>query len=144
VSDPETGFVGGMQDVFGGEVKFFAVHGRVTIDTSGLGIVLGAAQREQYAQLLVASSHEADAQEAARASAAGQVARAHPDGYGDTATCKHCRKPIARCATLPGHAGCRSGYGWIHSNADQWGHTCQPRSSAPCALPAPMPGQVTR
>jgi hypothetical protein len=51
-----------MQDVFGGEVKFFAVHGRVIIDTSGLGIGLDAPQREEYAQLLVAASHEADAQ----------------------------------------------------------------------------------
>jgi hypothetical protein len=35
-SDPDTGFVGGMQDVFGGEIK--------------------------YAQLYVSASHEADAQ----------------------------------------------------------------------------------
>jgi hypothetical protein len=63
-----------MQDAFGGEVKFFAVQGRVTIDTSGLGIVLDAPQRDQYAQLLVASSHEADAQEAVdRAAMPGQV-----------------------------------------------------------------------
>lgn len=65
---------------------------------------------------------------------------AHPDGYGNTATCQHCRKPIARCASLPGHANCRSGYGWIHSDPEQWGHTCQPRSSEPYALPEPLNG----
>jgi hypothetical protein len=48
-------------------------------------------------------------------------------------TCRHCRKPIVRCADNPGHIGCSSGYGWIH--ADPWGHTCQPRSNGPYAQP---------
>lgn len=50
-------------------------------------------------------------------------------------TCKHCRKPIVLCASVPAHAGCGSGYGWIHSNPEQWGHGCQPRSGAPYAQP---------
>lgn len=58
----------------------------------------------------------------------------------DAATCRHCRKPIIRCDTVPSHTGCGSGYGWIHSNPDQWGHSCQPRSSAPYAQPAPADG----
>jgi hypothetical protein len=41
----------------------------------------------------------------------------------DTDTCKHCRKPIIRCGSVPVHAGCGSGYGWIHSNPEQWGHS---------------------
>lgn len=73
------------------------------------------------------------------ASGSGQAAT-HPDGYGDTAACKHCHRPIARCASLAGHAGCRSGYGWIHSDPKQWEHSCQPRSSAPYALPEPTGG----
>lgn len=52
-------------------------------------------------------------------------------------TCKHCRKPIVRCDSVPSPAGCGSGYGWIHSNPEQWGHSCRPRSSAPYALPSP-------
>lgn len=50
-------------------------------------------------------------------------------------TCWHCRKPIVRCGTVPPHAGCGSGHGWIHSNPEQWGHSCEPRSGAPYAQP---------
>lgn len=53
-------------------------------------------------------------------------------------TCKHCRKPIARCEEFPAHAGCSSGYGWIHLEPN-WGHSCQPRSGAPYAQPVATP-----
>lgn len=67
------------------------------------------------------------------------ASRPHRDGSGDTFTCKHCRKPIVRCDSVPGqHIGCSSGHGWIHSNPEQWGHSCQPRSGAPYALPVPV------
>jgi hypothetical protein len=50
-------------------------------------------------------------------------------------TCRHCGHPIVRCDTVPSHAGCGSGFGWIHSDPDQWGHSCRPRSGAPYAQP---------
>jgi hypothetical protein len=59
----------------------------------------------------------------------------------DAAMCKHCRRPIIRCDTVRSHAGCGSGYGWIHSDPEQWGHSCEPRSGAPYAQPAVTPGQ---
>jgi hypothetical protein len=53
----------------------------------------------------------------------------------DPPTCWHCRKPIARCDSLPSHIGCSSGHGWIHTNPEQWGHDCEPRSGPPYARP---------
>lgn len=49
--------------------------------------------------------------------------------------CKHCHKPIVRCDSVPVHIGCGSGYGWIHSTPEQWGHSCRPRSGSPYAQP---------
>jgi hypothetical protein len=49
--------------------------------------------------------------------------------------CRHCRKPIVRCDTVPSHIGCGSAHGWIHTNPEQWGHSCEPRWTAPYAQP---------
>jgi hypothetical protein len=52
-----------------------------------------------------------------------------------TGTCKHCHRPIVRCASVPSHIGCSDGHGWIHSDPDQWGHSCEPRFTGPYAQP---------
>ena len=48
-------------------------------------------------------------------------------------TCKHCKKPIIPCESVPAHFGCSSARGFLH--ADQRAHACEPRSDGPYATP---------
>ena len=48
-------------------------------------------------------------------------------------TCKHCKKRIIRCETLPSHFGCSSARGYVHVNPRA--HACEPRSDGPYAEP---------
>ena len=50
----------------------------------------------------------------------------------DAEACKNCSKPIEPCKVQRSHAGCSSGYGYIHRNG---GHTCEQGSDGPYAQP---------
>ncbi len=59
-SEPD-GKVGTCADAFGGEITFFTVQDRVTIDTSGLALVLDAPQREEFQRLFMEAERCAEA-----------------------------------------------------------------------------------
>jgi XRE family transcriptional regulator, regulator of sulfur utilization len=62
----------------------------------------------------------------------------HVTAPGAEAACRHCRRPILACGTLPPHGGCSSGYGWIHAEP-HWGHSCRGRSGTTYARPRETP-----
>ena len=102
----------------------------VTIGMPGESWLLDAADRDRFAKAWA---------EAERRAGAHGAHEAHEAAAGDT--CWHCRKPIVRCDSVPYHIGCGPGHGWIHTNPEQWGHSCEPRSGHPYARPdAPSSG----
>ena len=48
--------------------------------------------------------------------------------------CKHCKKPVIRCESVPVHIGCSSGRGFVHAGTRA--HGGEPRSGGPYAEPA--------
>jgi hypothetical protein len=51
--------------------------------------------------------------------------------------CRHCKKPVVRCETLPSHIGCSSAYGWIHAGGGR--HACFRTSGFSYAEPEEVP-----
>ena len=60
-----------------------------------------------------------------------------PCPHGSGVACRHCRKPLVRCDTLPSHIGCSSAYGWIHGDGGR--HACFRTSGFSYAEPAEVP-----
>lgn len=58
----------------------------------------------------------------------------HVKASAEAVACRYCLKPILRCADQPSHAGCSSGYGWIHAEP-YWGHSCGRASDRHYARP---------